>query len=326
MTQVPAGAFTRLHLADSINNSLYNYAQPLGFRPWMRNGITFTGNSDQAYIGQRYYGNDSTDLVFQWSDNPGAGNYTPDRLRFIFTSNYSATRDTGAKSMEGLEALRMYPVDSFNVNVGIGDFWKAGVFAGSAVDPAERLDVLDGRVRIRQLPTEAEMDTVDKYVVVNEDGVLGWRPTTPGTGTDCDWKISNEGVSGATTPHHVWTAYLNASNDCPDKNDHVGIGTNLPSAAKLVVVEVADQDGTENGIHVTITADDETTQGIAVRNEPPANTNGGTVRGINVTATNGLTRTEGSSRLLLVTWRTIQTPSYSGFGALRIQMLRSNLR
>lgn len=37
----------------------------------MKTGITFTGNSDQAYIGQRYYGNDSTDLVFQWSDNPG---------------------------------------------------------------------------------------------------------------------------------------------------------------------------------------------------------------------------------------------------------------
>ena len=45
------GAFTRLHLADSINNSLFSYAQPLGFRPWIRNGITFTGNSDQAYLG-----------------------------------------------------------------------------------------------------------------------------------------------------------------------------------------------------------------------------------------------------------------------------------
>lgn len=73
------GPFTRLHLADSINDNTFTFAQPLGFRPWMKNGITFTGNSDQAYIGQRFYGNDSTDLVFQWSDNPGTGTYTPDR-------------------------------------------------------------------------------------------------------------------------------------------------------------------------------------------------------------------------------------------------------
>jgi hypothetical protein len=42
--------FTRLHLVDQETGLLNTvvYAQQIGFRPWQRNGITFTGNSDQA--------------------------------------------------------------------------------------------------------------------------------------------------------------------------------------------------------------------------------------------------------------------------------------
>lgn len=63
--------FTRLHLIDSVGAAVpVNYAQEIGYRPWMRNGITFTGNSDQSYIGQKYGTGDNTDFVIQWSDNP----------------------------------------------------------------------------------------------------------------------------------------------------------------------------------------------------------------------------------------------------------------
>ncbi len=43
--------FTRLHLVDDAGSSVAPivYAQALGYRPWQRNGITFTGNSDQSY-------------------------------------------------------------------------------------------------------------------------------------------------------------------------------------------------------------------------------------------------------------------------------------
>ncbi len=37
----------------------------------MRNGVTFTGNLDHGYIGQNYGDEDYTDMVIQWSDNPG---------------------------------------------------------------------------------------------------------------------------------------------------------------------------------------------------------------------------------------------------------------
>ena len=64
------GAFTRLHLADIDPSSSANfYAQPWGYRGWMRNGMTLTGNRDQAYVGQLYHDEDESDMVIQWSDN-----------------------------------------------------------------------------------------------------------------------------------------------------------------------------------------------------------------------------------------------------------------
>lgn len=69
--------FTRLHLVDQGVNSLdpVQYAQQQGFRPWQRNGITFTGNADQSYIGHRYDALDNTDFVVQWSDNPNGSDW-----------------------------------------------------------------------------------------------------------------------------------------------------------------------------------------------------------------------------------------------------------
>ncbi len=49
--QVPKGPFSRLHLAEGGPTG---NAQQWGYRPWQRNGITFTGNHDQGYMGQKY--------------------------------------------------------------------------------------------------------------------------------------------------------------------------------------------------------------------------------------------------------------------------------
>ena len=101
------GAFTRLHLADIDPSSSANfYAQPWGYRGWMRNGMTLTGNRDQAYVGQLYHDEDESDMVIQWSDNsdkqPTIG---PDRMRFLFTWNRVQGITEGAQSEEGLELM-----------------------------------------------------------------------------------------------------------------------------------------------------------------------------------------------------------------------------
>ena len=85
LNQPPRGPFSRLHLAEGGEDG---NAEQWGYRPWQRNGVTFTGNTDQGYIGQKFRegGEDETDMVIQWSDNPGVDK--ADRLRFIFTSAY----------------------------------------------------------------------------------------------------------------------------------------------------------------------------------------------------------------------------------------------
>ena len=66
--------FTRLHLIDSAGTSVNPtvYAQQQGYRLWQRNGVTFTGNSDQSYVGAKYDGNDNSDLVRASSPSPGS--------------------------------------------------------------------------------------------------------------------------------------------------------------------------------------------------------------------------------------------------------------
>ena len=62
----------RLHLAEGSGNN----DQGIGYRPWMRNGVTMTGNADQCYMGQKYRGVDTSDVVLQWSDNPASRPYS----------------------------------------------------------------------------------------------------------------------------------------------------------------------------------------------------------------------------------------------------------
>ena len=49
LAQPPKGPFSRLHLAEG---GATGNAEQWGYRPWQRNGITFTGNTDQGYVGQ----------------------------------------------------------------------------------------------------------------------------------------------------------------------------------------------------------------------------------------------------------------------------------
>jgi hypothetical protein len=71
------GPFSRLHLHDGTTSVL---SAP--YRPWMQNGITFTTNSDQMYIGHKVEtGTDQTSAVIQWGDNDGPP-VGPDVLKF----------------------------------------------------------------------------------------------------------------------------------------------------------------------------------------------------------------------------------------------------
>ena len=213
--------FSRLHLVDNTGAVNPNvYAQEYGFRNWMRNGITFSGNSDQAYIGQRYAGDDNTDFVIQWSDNVSGSQWGTDRMKFVFTGGYNSGSPSGQNSLQGLEAMRLWPRDGNNVNVGIGDFSVPNT------DPTERLHVLSGRVRIQQLPDNPEAPTLTKVLVVDdspspngERGVLKWRNIN--NLTSCDWQIQPN--------NDVASVYGGSA--CPWTSDNfVGIGQQYPKA------------------------------------------------------------------------------------------------
>jgi len=256
-----AGPFSRLHLADSSNsNSHLDWAQQQGFRPWMRNGITMTGNRDQCYVGQKYNGtgnhNDSTDLVLQWSDNADGQQWATDRLRFLFTSSYSGGQPYGARSREGLESFRVYIPNDTSAFVGIGDWWRATVQnGGSAVDPNERLDILDRTIRIRRLIPDYNSDTLSRAVVVDGNGRLHWRridtwPVGSG-GSGCEWSMY------PGSPNHVYTAVGGANASCPDDSENVGIGNSSPTAKLEIRRNPVANAGSETGIRVYTLGNDQ---------------------------------------------------------------------
>lgn len=79
------GAFSLLHL-NGPDNSPTGFVQEYGFRPWMKTGITFTGNNDLMYHGIRQLEDpqDRTEFVTSWSDNSGANYPGPDDYAFRF--------------------------------------------------------------------------------------------------------------------------------------------------------------------------------------------------------------------------------------------------
>jgi hypothetical protein len=242
--------FSRLHLADTSQFTGIN-AQALGFRDWQRNGITFTGNGDHGYFGQEHNGQDTTDMVLSWSNDFGTGLFSPDHLSIRFMSNHTGAA-SGANSLKGLEAMRFFPVDRERVNVGIGDWFAGNISDPSITEPTEILDVLEGRVRIRQLPTELEADTLIQYVVVDSNGVLGWRnlppPSGGGSGADCDWEYAPS-IFQLTT---AWRPDL--TNGCPDRRWKLGVGKSNPSS-KLDIEHNETNGGLIAGLSVKFHAD-----------------------------------------------------------------------
>lgn len=207
LSSAPFGPHSRLHLADGTNDT-----SPFGYRLWQRNGITFTGNGDQSYIGQKYEASDFTDMVIQWSDNPGFSK--ADRMRFIFTSEYIPGTLTGMNSLNGLEGMRLWPKDTNTIYVGIGDFSALGI------DPQEQLDVLTGRLRLRELPTTLPNNNLTKVMMVDNNGVVKWRE---GNSFLCNSGWSLNGNNAVTA--------FNGNPCAPQNVDAVGIGTNLSGGA-----------------------------------------------------------------------------------------------
>lgn len=117
------GAFSLLHL----NGTTTLAAIELGYRPWMKTGITFTENSDLMYVGRKSEGTgastaDQTDAVIAWADDgSGPPFFGPDNLRFMFTFGNAAgtsapNGDLTGGGMDGREVMRM---TAFG-NVGVG--------------------------------------------------------------------------------------------------------------------------------------------------------------------------------------------------------------
>jgi hypothetical protein len=122
----PGTPWSRLHLHDATSGAGF---VALGFRDWMRNGVTFTGHGDQMFVGHKYGPGptDGTDAIFQWADN-SSELLGPDLMRFIFTSDFT-NAIYGENSLFGREIMQLHPRGF----VGIGDWNEASVVAGSTV-------------------------------------------------------------------------------------------------------------------------------------------------------------------------------------------------
>ncbi|MEZ4789930.1 MAG: tail fiber domain-containing protein [Flavobacteriales bacterium] len=164
------------------------------------------------------------------------GTTAPDRIRFLFTGLYTGA-GAGAASQEGLEGMRLTAVANDKVNVGIGDFYAAGVG-----EPAERLDVVDGKVRIRQLPSDA-VSTSDEVVTVNmTTGVLEHRPVPSG----CIWNTF-------TGSQHIQSGLGNpgtAGANCPDRGWLYTIGAAGTLGAKLSLYQNSNERNVQTGLNV----------------------------------------------------------------------------
>ena len=208
---IPAG-LSRIHIHDDGG------FLPAGYRPWMRQGLLVSASSDQVWLGLKFdpliY--DQADAVLNWSDNIEDAPLGPDRLRFIFTSSPVGSVATAA-TLDGLEAARFTPQpDGESVNFGLGDFFSA------SDDPSERLDVLDGKVRVRDLPTDPASASTEFVTVNMTNGVLEHRPLGA-LPDNCEWSMST------SAPNNVYTAVGAPNGACPDASERVGIGTFGPT-------------------------------------------------------------------------------------------------
>lgn len=218
-----------------------------GYREWMNIG-TFYNSEDQLmdnmYVGLYDTDNiDVNDAVINWGNNPTTQPGDADRLRFIFT----AYPDLGlpASEDEGLEIARMIS-NGTTGRMGIGDFFSLGD------DPSHTLDVL-GNARLRELPENQWQGDFNKFVVIDEEGVLHWRSdigpgetlgnicgSTQVNPLDDDWEIPLDGHN------FVFSGQANDSLTADEYN--VGIGTSCTPNAKLDIVSTHGKFGVRSRI------------------------------------------------------------------------------
>ena len=102
------GAFSMLHL----NGDKGSFVQELGYRPWMRTGITFTDNQDLSYFGLRQVGTgfDITETTMTWADNTSS-TYGPDDFVFRFTggngSGSAATTSSNLRTESDFDGMHI---------------------------------------------------------------------------------------------------------------------------------------------------------------------------------------------------------------------------
>lgn len=255
------GPFSRLHLVDRADGTtnMSFWSPQAGHRRWMRNGVTFSGNSDQGYVGQKYQlGNDvnhtpivdRSDMVLHWS-NDLEGEDGPDRLRFLFTRDTTLGATYGSRSMEGLEGMRFTPINDTMMNAGIGDFYRASIINGTAEEPTERLHVNDGTLRIDSLVPDYRNDTLSRVMMTDGDGRVHWRPIStwplPPSGSSCEWVR----VPGS---NFMQTAYqsVGSNPNCPERDWRTIVGPVIGSNAYKFNVTVDSVTATDhlNGVNV----------------------------------------------------------------------------
>jgi hypothetical protein len=129
-----------------------------------------------------------------------------------------------------------------NGYVGLGEFANS-----NGAVPEERLDLLTGKLRIRQLPSDPEMTGSSRTLVVDATtGLLGWRTFPTGGSSGCEWELVNGNTVTAIHP--------NGSNgDCPESDNKVGIGTFYPTS-KLHVIYTPQGVGAYAGAQVHLQA------------------------------------------------------------------------
>lgn len=173
------GAFSMLHLNGE--RGPYQHVQEDGYRPWMRTGITFTGNGDLSYIGHRYHGEDLTDMVIGWS-NDATPNGVNGADNLVFTFLTGATNDFGQEVARFTPSCGNCPINK--ASFGIGDFAPNSVNGpGLAGYVGATLDV-NGDARVRSV---TQNNALTQVLVrnPNDQGRLHWRDasTLGGSGT-----------------------------------------------------------------------------------------------------------------------------------------------
>lgn len=105
------GAYSMFHI-----NGPGSFVSTGGFRPWMKTGITFTGNRDLSYMGIRQVGSaeDITETTIAWSDNSCTTSPGPDDMVFRFLgggngNNSVSTNLTNVNDLDGLHVARFTP-------------------------------------------------------------------------------------------------------------------------------------------------------------------------------------------------------------------------